>query len=91
MSILVVGSVAYDTIETTRENLPEVMRLVAEILREPTFPDAEFGEWYGYADRRGEIHLPLKGGKWKGCFHLPRALLLCSRMFDELALSGPTI
>lgn len=50
-----------------------------------TFPDPEFGEWYGYADRRGDILLPLKGGKWKGCFHVPRALLLCSRIFDELA------
>ena len=33
------------------------------------------GEWYGYLNRRGEILLPLKGGKWKGCFHVPRALL----------------
>ena len=30
------------TIETTRENLPAVMRLVAEILREPAFPASEF-------------------------------------------------
>jgi zinc protease len=30
------------TIETTRENLPAVMRLVAEVLREPTFPANEF-------------------------------------------------
>jgi zinc protease len=30
------------TVETTRENLPAVMRLVAEILREPSFPEAEF-------------------------------------------------
>ncbi len=29
-------------IETTRENLPAVMRLVAEILREPAFPASEF-------------------------------------------------
>jgi zinc protease len=30
------------TIETVRENLPAVMRLVAEVLREPAFPEAEF-------------------------------------------------
>ncbi|HZF39596.1 MAG TPA: pitrilysin family protein [Blastocatellia bacterium] len=30
------------TIETTRENLPAVMRLLAEILREPSFPAKEF-------------------------------------------------
>lgn len=29
-------------IETTRENFPAVLRLVAEILREPSFPAAEF-------------------------------------------------
>jgi zinc protease len=30
------------TIETTRENLPAVMRLAAEVLREPAFPASEF-------------------------------------------------
>src|SRR5581483_6270588 len=30
------------SIETTRENLPAVMKLVAEILREPSFPESEF-------------------------------------------------
>jgi zinc protease len=30
------------SIETVRENLPAVMRLVAEILREPSFPETEF-------------------------------------------------
>lgn len=38
------------------------------------FADQEYGEWYGYLNRRGEVLLPLKGGKWKGCFHVPRAL-----------------
>ena len=30
------------SIETVRENLPQVLRLVAEILREPSFPESEF-------------------------------------------------
>jgi N-acylglucosamine 2-epimerase len=38
------------------------------------FPDNIHGEWFGYLNRRGEILLPLKGGKWKGCFHVPRGL-----------------
>ena len=38
------------------------------------FPDREYGEWFGYLNRQGEVLLPLKGGKWKGCFHLPRFL-----------------
>ncbi len=39
------------------------------------FKDQEFPEWYGYLNRRGEVLLDLKGGKWKGCFHVPRAML----------------
>lgn len=38
------------------------------------FKDKEYPEWYGYLNRRGEVLLPLKGGKWKGCFHVPRGL-----------------
>ncbi len=38
------------------------------------FRDPEYGEWFGYLNRRGEVLLPLKGGKWKGCFHIPRSL-----------------
>ena len=33
---------AFVNIETTRQNLPAVLRLVAEILREPVFPQNEF-------------------------------------------------
>ena len=52
------------------------------------FPDPEFGEWFGYLNRRGEVLLPLKGGKWKGCFHVPRGLYLCLREFEKLG-AGP--
>jgi N-acylglucosamine 2-epimerase len=38
------------------------------------FRDPEHPEWFGYLNRRGEVLLPLKGGKWKGCFHVPRSL-----------------
>lgn len=41
------------------------------------FADPEYGEWFGYLDRQGQVLLNLKGGKWKGCFHVPRALYLC--------------
>lgn len=46
------------------------------------FRDPEFGEWYAYLNRRGEVLLPLKGGKWKCCFHVPRALLNISKVLD---------
>lgn len=48
------------------------------------FPDPEYGEWYGYLNRRGEVLIPLKGGKWKGCYHIPRSLLLCANLLGEL-------
>jgi len=41
------------------------------------FADPEYGEWYGYLNRQGDVLLPLKGGKWKGCFHVPRGLFQC--------------
>lgn len=52
------------------------------------FPDKENGEWFGYLNRQGEVLLPLKGGKWKGCFHVPRALFQCSVLLAKL--SGQT-
>ncbi|PMB10885.1 N-acylglucosamine 2-epimerase [Fischerella thermalis CCMEE 5205] len=49
------------------------------------FADPEFGEWFGYLNRRGEVLLNLKGGKWKGCFHVPRAMYLCWQQFEGLS------
>ena len=48
------------------------------------FTDPDYGEWFGYLDRRGEVLLNLKGGKWKGCFHVPRALYLCWQQLEIL-------
>jgi N-acylglucosamine 2-epimerase len=50
------------------------------------FVDAEQGEWFGYLNRQGKVLLNLKGGKWKGCFHVPRSLYLCWQQFE--AMSG---
>lgn len=47
------------------------------------FPDPEHGEWYGYLNRRGEVLLPLKGGKWKGFFHVPRGLLQVAATLND--------
>ena len=38
------------------------------------FRDAKYGEWYGYLKRAGNPLHTAKGGKWKGCFHVPRAI-----------------
>lgn len=48
------------------------------------FSDAENGEWYGYLNRKGEVLLDLKGGKWKGCFHVPRAMYQCWKSFENI-------
>ena len=44
-----------------------------------------YPEWYGYLNRRGEVLLPLKGGKWKGCFHVPRGLYQIGTILQALA------
>lgn len=48
------------------------------------FPDPQYGEWYGYLDRRGEVSQRFKGGPYKGAFHVPRALWLCWRLLKQL-------
>lgn len=48
------------------------------------FPDPDFGEWFGYLNRRGEVLLPLKGGKWKGFFHVPRGLYQCWTTLEKI-------
>ncbi|MGB3151851.1 MAG: AGE family epimerase/isomerase [Maribacter sp.] len=49
------------------------------------FRDKEHGgEWYGYLNRQGKVHLKLKGGKWKGCFHVPRALLEVWKTLEDI-------
>ena len=49
------------------------------------FKDPEYPEWFGYLNRRGEVLLPLKGGKWKGCFHVPRGLFQIGGILQEIA------
>jgi N-acylglucosamine 2-epimerase len=49
------------------------------------FKDPEYPEWFGYLNRQGEVLLPLKGGKWKGCFHVPRGLYQCWQVLEECA------
>lgn len=48
------------------------------------FADPEYDEWFGYLNRRGEVLLPLKGGKWKGCFHVPRGLFQVWKTLENI-------
>lgn len=47
------------------------------------FRDPKHPEWFGYLNRRGEVLLPLKGGKWKGCFHVPRGLYQIWQILEQ--------
>ena len=48
------------------------------------FKDPDYPEWWGYLNRRGEVLLDLKGGKWKGCFHVPRGLYQCWKILEKI-------
>ena len=48
------------------------------------FRDVENGEWFGYLNREGKVLQQMKGGKWKGCFHIPRALFQIWRTFSMI-------
>ncbi|MEN6588152.1 MAG: AGE family epimerase/isomerase [Proteiniphilum sp.] len=48
------------------------------------FKDPDYPEWWGYLNRRGEVLLDLKGGKWKGCFHVPRGLYQCWKIIEVI-------
>ena len=52
------------------------------------FSDRAGGEWYGYLSREGEPVNGLKGGKWKGFFHLPRMLMVCERWLNEMEIQA---
>ena len=51
------------------------------------FKDQEYPEWWGYLNRQGEVLLDLKGGKWKGCFHVPRGLYQCWKILEAINTS----
>ncbi len=52
------------------------------------FSDPDNGEWFGYLNRQGEVLLDLKGGKWKGCFHVPRAMYQCWKSFEHIEINA---
>lgn len=47
------------------------------------FNDSNHGEWFGYLKRDGTPLNTMKGGKWKGCFHVPRGLLYCMNILGK--------
>lgn len=50
------------------------------------FPDREYGEWYGYLHRDGTVAQQAKGNLFKGPFHIPRMMIKCYMLCQELLL-----
>ena len=52
------------------------------------FPDAKYGEWYGYLHRDGRVAQPAKGNLFKGPFHIPRMMIksytLCKEILEKM-------
>ena len=48
------------------------------------FPDSEYGEWYGYLHRDGTVAQAAKGNLFKGPFHIPRMMIKCNELCQEL-------
>ncbi|XP_072286370.1 N-acylglucosamine 2-epimerase [Pyxicephalus adspersus] len=47
------------------------------------FLDPEHGEWFGYLSQEGKVALNIKGGPFKGCFHIPRCLYMCEEILSR--------
>ncbi len=50
------------------------------------FVDSACGEWFGYCDRMGNLTHSCKGGNYKGCFHVPRFLLMSIQLIESIVL-----
>jgi N-acylglucosamine 2-epimerase len=75
----------YNTVEQRPEWLAAA-RLGAGFMRR--HGRDENGAWFFLLDRAGNRTHNLKGGKWKGCFHVPRALLNCWQIAERMAAGG---
>ena len=53
------------------------------------FPDARYGEWYGYLHRDGTVAQPAKGNLFKGPFHVPRMMIYGHLLCREIVASLP--
>lgn len=52
-----------------------------------TFPDKEYGEWYGYLHFDGSVSQPAKGNLFKGPFHIPRMMIKSHMLCSEILKS----
>lgn len=69
--------------ETRDRELLKLFNQVAEYTF-AKFSDSERQEWFGYLTQEGKVALTIKGGPFKGCFHVPRALYMCEEILESL-------
>ncbi len=48
--------------------------------------DPDYPEWFGYLHRDGSVAQPAKGNLFKGPFHIPRMLVLCHLLSDQIII-----
>ncbi|MFA6568174.1 MAG: AGE family epimerase/isomerase [Victivallales bacterium] len=48
------------------------------------FRDPEYGEWFGYVDKKGNVCHAFKANGWKTFFHIPRYLFTCIKLMKSL-------
>ncbi|XP_033647695.1 N-acylglucosamine 2-epimerase-like [Asterias rubens] len=48
------------------------------------FIDPDNGKWFGYLSQEGNVTLDFKGGPYKGCYHVPRCLLMCTQILKTI-------
>ena len=71
--------------EKTREQeMWTRFQMVAEYTMSHFKDQKRGGEWYGYLNRNGNVTHNFKGGPYKGCFHVPRALWMCVKILERM-------
>lgn len=48
--------------------------------------DPDYPEWFGYLHRDGSVAQPAKGNLFKGPFHIPRMLVLCHLLCNQIII-----
>ena len=80
---LIAFLMAFD--ESKDEKHFEIFKSLFEYTKK-NFIDTKNGEWYGYLNRDGTVSMRFKGGPYKGCFHVPRCLMMLEKLIEKINL-----
>ena len=71
--------------ETQRECFLKWCNKIWQYINQHFVDHENGGDWFGYLRKDGTIFNRLKGGNYKGCFHVPRALLYSISSADRIS------